>query len=144
MIREDIRQKFPDLFGTKYINGREVDVEHTIDTVTRELGPEIAAALEARRALLQSPAPVSSKYAWPKWSDTFEDPVSGRFWTFRQIVQGLIDNVLDFARGRLGGGISLSRDANRPLGPLQSFSFGENRIFGTQVAVSVSSSSPSK
>jgi malate synthase len=115
VIREDIRQKFPDLFGTKYINGREVDVEHTIDTVTRELGPEIAAALEARRALLQSPAPVSSKYAWPKWSDTFEDPVSGRFWTFRQIVQGLIDNVLGRDsewRWRLNDEVPIPEDAH--------------------------------
>jgi phosphoserine phosphatase RsbU/P len=30
-------------------------------------------------------------------------------------MAGLIDNVLDFARGRLGGGITLSRDANQPL-----------------------------
>ena len=33
-------------------------------------------------------------------------------------MSGLIDNVLDFARGRLGGGITLSRDANRPLQPV--------------------------
>ncbi|WP_066805561.1 PAS domain-containing sensor histidine kinase [Sphingomonas asaccharolytica] len=31
---------------------------------------------------------------------------------------GLIDNVLDFARGRLGGGITLSRDASEPLEPV--------------------------
>lgn len=31
---------------------------------------------------------------------------------------GLIDNVLDFARGRLGGGITLSRDALEPLEPV--------------------------
>ena len=30
-------------------------------------------------------------------------------------MSGLIDNVLDFARGRLGGGIRLSRDAQEPL-----------------------------
>jgi sigma-B regulation protein RsbU (phosphoserine phosphatase) len=30
----------------------------------------------------------------------------------------LIDNVLDFARGRLGGGITLTRDANAPLTPV--------------------------
>jgi malate synthase len=94
MIREDILQKFPELFGTKTVNGREVNVEQAIATLTGELGPEIAAALTARRALLQSPAPVREKYAWPKWDDTFEDPVTGRFWTFRQIVQGLIDNAL--------------------------------------------------
>jgi phosphoserine phosphatase RsbU/P len=33
-------------------------------------------------------------------------------------MSGLIDNVLDFARGRLGGGITLSRDAIRPLEPV--------------------------
>ena len=55
MIREDILQKFPDLFGTKKVNGREVDVEETIATLTRELRPEIAAALTARRALLAVP-----------------------------------------------------------------------------------------
>jgi sigma-B regulation protein RsbU (phosphoserine phosphatase) len=33
-------------------------------------------------------------------------------------MSDLIDNVLDFARGRLGGGITLSRDARRPLEPV--------------------------
>jgi sigma-B regulation protein RsbU (phosphoserine phosphatase) len=33
-------------------------------------------------------------------------------------MSDLIDNVLDFARGRLGGGITLSRDSNRPLEPV--------------------------
>jgi phosphoserine phosphatase RsbU/P len=33
-------------------------------------------------------------------------------------MSDLIDNVLDFARGRLGGGITLSRDARRPLAPV--------------------------
>jgi malate synthase len=94
MIRADILKKFPGLFGTKRVNGRQVDVEQTIATLTRELDPEIAAALSARRALLQSSAAVGQKYAWPKWDDTLEDPVSGRPWTYRQIVQGLIDNFL--------------------------------------------------
>ncbi len=96
MIRDDILQKFPDLFGVKKVNGRDVDVERTIEAFTRELDPEIVAALKARRRLLRSPAPVRKKYAWPKWDDAFEDPVSGKRWTFRHIVQGLIDN----ARGR--------------------------------------------
>ena len=33
-------------------------------------------------------------------------------------MAGLIDNVLDFARGRLGGGIALDRDARKPLEPV--------------------------
>ncbi|KRD99986.1 PAS domain-containing sensor histidine kinase [Bosea sp. Root381] len=32
-------------------------------------------------------------------------------------MSGLIDNVLDFARGQLGGGLTLSRDASKPLEP---------------------------
>ena len=83
MIREDILQKFPELFGTKTINGRTIDVDAAISTLARELGPDIAAALTARRVLLESTAPVREKYAWPKWDDTFEDPVSGQFWTVR-------------------------------------------------------------
>ena len=33
-------------------------------------------------------------------------------------MSDLIDNILDFARGRLGGGITLSRDADHPLEPV--------------------------
>ena len=33
-------------------------------------------------------------------------------------MAGLIDNVLDLARGRLGGGIGLDRDAAKPLEPV--------------------------
>ncbi|UCF03740.1 MAG: malate synthase, partial [Deltaproteobacteria bacterium] len=94
MIREDILQSFPGLFGTKTINGRKVNVEQEIATLARELHPEIAAALTARRELLLSPAPVREKYGWPKWDDTFEDPATGQFWTYHQIIQGLIDNFL--------------------------------------------------
>jgi len=95
MIREDILQQFPELFGTGKVNGREVNVEETIAMLTRELRPAIAEALNARRALLESPEPVRRKYAWPNWGRSFEDPVTGRPWTFRQIVQGMIDNFLD-------------------------------------------------
>ena len=92
MIRSDILQTFPELFGDQQVNGRSVNVERTIETLTREVRPAIAEALNARRELLQSRAPVREKYAWPKWDATFEDPVSGKRWTFRQIVQGMIDN----------------------------------------------------
>jgi malate synthase len=94
MIDQDILKTFPELFGTKRVNGREVDVETTVTTLTRELSPEIAACLAVRRALLTSPAPVRQRYAWPAWDESFQDAVSGRPWTFRQIVQGLVDNFL--------------------------------------------------
>ncbi|MGB9203012.1 MAG: malate synthase [Terriglobales bacterium] len=120
VIREDILQKFPDIFGTKKVNGREVNVEQTIATLTQELNPHIGAALTARRALLQSPATVREKYAWPKWDDKFEDPASGQFWTFRHIVQGQIDNFLGRDsewRWRLNDEAPIPRDAHPLTNP---------------------------
>jgi malate synthase len=114
VIREDILQAFPELFGRKTVNGREVDVEETIAALTRALRPRIAAALNARRALLQSPQPVREKYAWPRWEESFEDPVSGRSFTFRQIVQGLVDNFLGVdsdVRWRLSDDVPVPPDA---------------------------------
>ena len=66
--------------------------DEAITALTRELRPAIAAALTARREILESPAPVRQKYAWPRWDETYEDPITGKPWTFRQIVQGMIDN----------------------------------------------------
>ena len=119
-IREDILQSFPRLFGTKTINNRKVNVEQEIAALTQELHPEIAAALTARRALLYSPSPVREKYAWPKWNDTFEDPVTKKFWTYRQIVQGLIDNFLGRDsewRWRLNDEVPIPKDAHPLTNP---------------------------
>src|SRR5713101_8939571 len=120
MIRADILQKFTDLFGTKRVNSHEVDIEQTIATLTRELEPEIAAALSARRKLLQSAAPVDKKYSWPNWEDSFEDPVGGQAWTFRQIVQGMIDNALGRDtkwRWRLNAEVPIPDDAHPLTNP---------------------------
>jgi len=120
MIREDILQKFPGLFGTKKVNGREVNVELTIAALTRELDPEIAIALNARRALLGSTAPVMKKYAWPGWDEKFQDPISGQPWTFRQIVQGMVDNFLDREskwRWRLNDEVPIPKDAHPLANP---------------------------
>jgi malate synthase len=120
MIREDILQSFPGLFGTKTINGREVNVEQEIAALAQDLHPEIAAALTARRALLHSAASVREKYAWPKWDDTFEDPVTGQFWTYRQIVQGLIDNFFGRDsewRWRLNDEVDIPKDAHPLTNP---------------------------
>ena len=94
MIRQDVLQQFPQLFGIQQVNGRDINVEETIASLTRELRPAIAQALSARRAQLANTEPVRKKYAWPSWDESFDDPVSGKPRTFRQIVQGLIDNFL--------------------------------------------------
>ena len=115
MIREEILQTFPELFGSHKVNGRRIDVEQTIATLTRKLRPRIHEALAKRRALLQSGAPVKEKYGWPKSDEKFEDPVSGKFWTFSQIVQGMIDNFLDRQsewRWRLNDEVPIPKDAH--------------------------------
>jgi malate synthase len=115
MVRKDILEKFPDLFGTKKVNGRDVNVEEAIATLTRELRPAIAATLSARRELLESPAPVREKYGWPKWDAKFEDPVTGEFWTWRQIIEGMIDNFLGREsrwRWRLNDEVPIPPDAH--------------------------------
>ena len=56
-------------------------------------------------------------------------------------MQKLIDNLLDLARGRLGGGLKLSRDANEPLGPVLRDVIAElnatvpNRIVETELSL---------
>lgn len=115
MIREDILQMFPGLFGTKKVAGREIEVETTIAALTRELRPAIAAALQARHEILHSSAPVREKYGWPHWIESFTDPVSGKPWTFRQIVQGMIDNFLGNespVRWRLNDEVAIPDDAH--------------------------------
>ncbi|HEX7287147.1 MAG TPA: malate synthase [Candidatus Angelobacter sp.] len=119
-IRSDILQKFPELFGAKKVNGRDVNIEDAITSLSRELRPAIAAALSARRETLQSPAPVRQKYGWPKWDATFEDPVSGKSWTQRQIVQGMIDNFLGREsqwRWRLNDEVPIPTDAHPTRNP---------------------------
>jgi malate synthase len=115
MIRHDVLQRFPDLFASRKVNGRDVDVDETIAVLARELRPAIATALTARRQLLRSPEPVRERYGWPRWDETFEDPVSGTRWTFRHIVQGLIDNFLGREsawRWRLNDDVPVPKDAH--------------------------------
>jgi sigma-B regulation protein RsbU (phosphoserine phosphatase) len=53
----------------------------------------------------------------------------------------LIDNVMDFARGRLGDGLTLSRDASAPLAPAleqviaEIVSVSPDRLIETEIAI---------
>ena len=71
-----------------------MNVERTIGILSEELQGALAEALERRRDLLGSDAPVPEKYAFPRWEDRFADPVNGETRSFREILQGLIDNFL--------------------------------------------------
>lgn len=94
VIREDVFTKFADLFGSRLVNSCSVNVQETIGTLSNELNSNIAFALAERRKLLESNTPVSKKFAFPSLEEKFQDVVSGQALTFRQILQGLIDNFL--------------------------------------------------
>jgi signal transduction histidine kinase len=43
-------------------------------------------------------------------------------------MAGLVDNIMDFARGRLGGGLTIKRDAQQPLAPVLAQVVNEIRL----------------
>ena len=52
-------------------------------------------------------------------------------------MAGIVDNIMDFARGRLGGGLSIKRDANQPLTPVLEQVIAELRSVWPDVAIEV-------
>src|SRR5690349_1850548 len=50
-------------------------------------------------------------------------------------MTGLVDNIMDFARGRLGGGLTIKRDAERPLTPVLEQVIAELRAAWPDVAI---------
>jgi signal transduction histidine kinase len=49
-------------------------------------------------------------------------------------MAGLVDNIMDFARGRLGGGLTIKRDAKQPLTPVLDQVIAELQSVWTNVA----------
>lgn len=114
-VSEPVVRKFPGLFGTKAVDDQRIGVEETIRAISDALDEEIAQVLTKRRELLVSTARVAEKYRFPAWEDTFEDPVSGQPRTFREIVQGLLDNFLGRRTPlawRLNDGVPIPDDAH--------------------------------
>ncbi|MFZ8824448.1 MAG: hypothetical protein ACO2O0_09960, partial [Desulfurococcales archaeon] len=71
-----------------------VYVDTLIGSLHMELGSLVREALRQRRRILDSRASVREKYSFPRWEEKFEDPVDGRVLTYREIVEGLINNLL--------------------------------------------------
>jgi sigma-B regulation protein RsbU (phosphoserine phosphatase) len=73
-----------------------------------------------------------------------KEPLTDRGHKILQLIDGsivraagLIDNVLDFARGRLGGGITLTRDEREPLEPVLRQVVAELRSIGPDRTIEV-------
>lgn len=92
-VRKEVLDSFKELFGPRVVNGRKVVVEELIEELTREFREEIDRVVRARREWLRDGRPVRVKAAFPKWEDRFVD-ADGNVRTFREILQGLIDNFL--------------------------------------------------
>ncbi|MEM0463073.1 malate synthase [Pyrobaculum sp.] len=92
-VDSSVLREYGDLFGEKLVNGRRVSVEGLIEELTRELRAEIDRVIRARREWLNDRRPVRTKTAFPQWDEKFTD-ADGNVKTFREIVQGLIDNFL--------------------------------------------------
>jgi signal transduction histidine kinase len=52
-------------------------------------------------------------------------------------MAGLVDNVMDFAKGRLGGGLTIKRDATQPLTPVLEQVIAELKSAWPDVAIEV-------
>ena len=88
-----VKRDYSDLLGEKTVNGRVVSVEGLIEEIVKELGAEVDKAIRARKEWHERKESVRVKGAFPKWDDKFVD-ADGNVRTFREIVQGVIDNFL--------------------------------------------------
>jgi len=116
-INPVVLKEYGDLLGEIVVNGRRVSVEGLIEELTRISRPEINEAIRARREWLERRESVRIKGAFPRWDEEFID-ADGNVRTFKEIVQGLIDNFL----GRdtpLRWGLNWSTPVPNDLHPLR-------------------------
>jgi malate synthase len=88
-----VMREYSDLFGEKIVNGRRIIVEELIVELAREFSSEIDRVIRARREWLLRKESVRIKGAFPSWDEKFAD-ADGNVRTYREILQGLIDNFL--------------------------------------------------
>lgn len=116
-IKPEVLENYGDLFGERTINGRSLRVEDLIEHLARELGPEIDRVVRARREWLERREPLRIKASFPALDEVFVD-AEGNSRSFREILQGLVDNFL----GRdtpLRWGLNWNTPVPRDLDPLE-------------------------
>ena len=115
-VRADILQNYPDLFGTKTIGGRQVNVEALIARLTRATRGEFAALLQARHQLHDRVAHRQGQYDFLDAATQVSDADGNRA-TVGDIRQGMLDGF--FGRKtpkawRVGANVPIPADTMTP------------------------------
>jgi malate synthase len=115
-VRPDILQKYSDLFGTKTVNGRQVNVEELIARLTRSTRGEFASLMQARHQLHNRVAHRQGQYDFLDAATQVSDP-DGHRATVGDIRQGMLDGF--FGRStpkawRVAATVPIPSDVTRP------------------------------
>jgi len=100
-VRADILQKYSDLFGTKTVNGRQVNAEDLIARLTRATRADVASLMQARHQLHNRVSHRQVQYEFLDPSTQVTDPDGNRA-TVADIRQGMIDGFF-YDSGHLTG-----------------------------------------
>ena len=116
VVRADILQKYSDLFGSKTVNGRQVNVEELIARLTRATRSEFAVLMQARHQLHNRVAHRQSQYDFLEPVTQVTDPDGNRA-TVGDIRQGMLDGF--FGRKTpnawgVGEHVPIPSDVTRP------------------------------
>ena len=90
VIRQDILQAYPDIFGTKTIEGRPVNVEALIARLTLDTRDAFRDLLQARHAFQARVARKEARYDFLDGGERIGDP-DGHDATVSDIRQGMLD-----------------------------------------------------
>jgi hypothetical protein len=112
-VRADILQKYSDLFGTKTVNGRQVNVEDLIARLTRATRADVASLMQARHQLHNRVSHRQVQYEFLDPSTQLTDPDGTRDRCRHR--QGMLDGF--FGRKTRRRGVSARRGAPPPPPP---------------------------
>ena len=115
-VRADILQKYSDLFGTKTVNGRQVNAEDPIARLTRATRADVASLMQARHQLHNRVSHRQVQYEFLDPSTQVTDPDGNRA-PVADIRQGMVDGF--FGRKtpkawRVGATVPIPADVTKP------------------------------
>src|ERR671910_392118 len=93
LIRPDIAAHYPELFGSQAVNGRTVDVQTLIATMTRATRDEFRALLHARHEMQARVAQGTASFDWLDPATMVSDADDRRA-SVGAIRQGMLDGFL--------------------------------------------------